>query len=113
MAHHLIRYLSQRQLPQIWREYVHLCSVNFIVDKTDVTIDGSPKTYSDSNTTSGHTVQRNFCGDCGSPVATEAAEAAPGKLFLKASLFQPIPGPQGELYAEKKAPWIGSFGESK
>ena len=41
-------------------------SVNLPTPTKDIITTGTPKVYADKETESGHTVNRNFCGDCGS-----------------------------------------------
>ena len=57
-----------------------------MINLDDLEVNGKPKVYNDSATKSGSTVQRNFCGDCGSPIHTQSPNV-PGKTFLKLGLF--------------------------
>ncbi|KAH7131018.1 Mss4-like protein [Dactylonectria macrodidyma] len=82
-------------------------SVNYVVDEADISIQdarGTLKTYIDSNTESGNTIERMFCGDCGSPVFTKSPRF-PGKGFLKASLFDEISAPAMEVFTAKRQSW--------
>lgn len=45
-------------------------------------IEGSPKCYQDADTVSGNTVDRYFCGDCGSPIYSQIA-AQPDMAYVK------------------------------
>ncbi|BEJ12994.1 hypothetical protein CspHIS471_0301680 [Cutaneotrichosporon sp. HIS471] len=51
------------------------------VDQVKVT-KGTPKVYKDTHTDSGKTINRNFCGDCGSALFSDP-DAMPGTRFLK------------------------------
>ncbi|WP_415774731.1 GFA family protein [Paraburkholderia sp. J69-2] len=53
----------------------------FIVRAADVTISGSPKTYS-VHASSGKLATRSFCADCGSPLFT-SGEAAPEVMSIR------------------------------
>lgn len=46
----------------------------------------SPATDRDSNTHSGNTTSRYFCGDCGSPIHTQGP-MRPGATVIKMGLF--------------------------
>ena len=53
------------------------------VAKSDFTFKtGKTKVYKDSDTDSGDTVERHFCGDCGSPIYSWVP-AFPENVFLK------------------------------
>ncbi|KAI1342981.1 Mss4-like protein [Xylariaceae sp. FL0016] len=83
-------------------------SVNYVVNNEDIQLSderSSLKMYSDSNTTSGTTITRKFCGNCGSPVLT-VTPSLEGKAFLKASLFDEISHPSAELFAKSKEGWV-------
>ncbi|KAI3532276.1 hypothetical protein CPAR01_02107 [Colletotrichum paranaense] len=82
-------------------------SMNLFVDDGEWEIDDSQNTlkeYQDSNTDSGNTIQRCFCGKCGSPVKT-TTKAIPGKALIKASLFDDIPTEKREVYGQKAINW--------
>ncbi|KAF2495490.1 hypothetical protein BU16DRAFT_510326 [Lophium mytilinum] len=84
-----------------------LGSFNYTLAKSAVIVSdpkGSLKSYHDSNTDSGNTITRNFCGNCGSPVTTEVP-LHPEVVIVKASLFNHIAAPAQEAYAEKKMDW--------
>ena len=51
--------------------------------KADVDFVGELKLYQDSDTDTGNTVNRYFCGQCGSPIYSEVP-AQPGMAFIKA-----------------------------
>ena len=84
------------------------------------------KTYNDNDTTSGGTVYRSFCSNCGrsvlqtttllgedlkiandhpSPVYS-AKEPNPTKLILKGGLFDEAPAPGKVFFDEKRPAWL-------
>ncbi|EOA87244.1 hypothetical protein ACJQWK_10166 [Exserohilum turcicum] len=88
-------------------------SILFPVDKPDVTIHdagGNLKTYKDTDTKSGNTVTRKFCGICGCPVASFLGEEFP-KVFVKAGLFEEFPVPGYKSFEHEKPGWL-SIAES-
>ncbi|MFT7652789.1 MAG: hypothetical protein ACI9UU_001898, partial [Candidatus Azotimanducaceae bacterium] len=54
-------------------------------------VTGEPKLYQDSNTTSGATVERYFCGNCGSPIYS-AIPSQPDSVFLKTGTLDDTSG---------------------
>ena len=64
------------------------------VPKAEFNMTGEPTLYQDSDTASGNSVERYFCGTCGSPIYS-ALGSQPDTLFLKTgtlndtSFFQP------------------------
>ena len=68
---------------------------------------GEPKLYEDGDTDSGNTVQRYFCGQCGSPIYS-VVPSSPDMLFLKTgtlddtSAFQP----QFHVWCDSKQNWV-------
>lgn len=68
---------------------------------------GEPKLYEDSDTKSGNTVHRYFCGTCGSPIYS-AIPDQPDTLFLKTgtmddtSAFQPM----FHVWCSTKQDWV-------
>ncbi|TDZ17514.1 hypothetical protein Cob_v009502 [Colletotrichum orbiculare MAFF 240422] len=83
-------------------------SMNFFAEEGDFKLEDSQNTlqeYLDNNTDSGNTVHRFFCRNCGSPVKTTAPAAIPGKILIKASLFDEIPPKTSEVYTEKALSW--------
>ncbi|KAF2801923.1 uncharacterized protein BDZ99DRAFT_552187 [Mytilinidion resinicola] len=84
-----------------------LASLNYTLAKSTAIVSDSKsvlKRYHDSNTDSGNTIIRNFCGNCGSSVMTEVP-LHPEALIVKASLFDHIAPPNQEAFAEKKMDW--------
>ncbi|CAF3681107.1 unnamed protein product [Rotaria sp. Silwood1] len=78
-----------------------LAGTGIIVPESDFNITGQPKIYVDSNTDSGTSIQRAFCGNCGSPIYT-ASPTMPGVKILKLGLFDGIPKPSMELYCRDR-----------
>jgi len=68
---------------------------------------GEPKLYEDSDTASGNTVQRFFCGNCGSPIYS-AIDAQPDNIFLKTGTMDDTTGftPQFHAWCDTKQPWV-------
>ncbi len=68
---------------------------------------GTPKLYEDSDTDSGNTVQRYFCGDCGSPIYS-ALGSQPDTLFLKTGTLDDTSGflPQFHVWCDSKQNWV-------
>lgn len=64
-----------------------------------VKIEGNPKEYVvTQGTSSGKTVRRFFCADCGSPTHAQS-EAASNITSVRLSLFDgPLPAPVGEAF---------------
>lgn len=80
-------------------------SVNVVVPATSLTVEGSPRSY-DAIGESGQPVTRRFCGECGSPLFTDAT-AFPGMTFVKgASLDDPSwIEPKLHIWCDSAQPW--------
>ncbi|KAJ5355150.1 uncharacterized protein N7496_012362 [Penicillium cataractarum] len=79
-------------------------SVNYFVAEDEITVEDSNNAmgvYDDQNTAAGHVIQRYFCSKCGSPTYTKTPKA-PGKLFLKASLFDTIAPAVKEVFEHRR-----------
>ncbi|MEX4000472.1 GFA family protein [Paraburkholderia sp. EG285A] len=78
----------------------------FIVRVSDVTITGTPNTYS-VRAGSGRLATRSFCADCGSPLFTQG-EAAPEVMSIRfptldnPSEFQPML----DIWTSSAQPWV-------
>ncbi|GAB2914123.1 GFA family protein [Paraburkholderia jirisanensis] len=78
----------------------------FIVRMSDVTVTGTPKTYS-VRASSGRLATRSFCTDCGSPLFTYG-EAAPDVMSIRfptldnQSEFQPML----DIWTSSAQPWV-------
>ena len=68
---------------------------------------GQPKLYQDSDTKSGATVERYFCGDCGSPIYS-ALSSAPDQIFLKTGTMDDTSAftPQFHAWCSTKQNWV-------
>lgn len=77
------------------------------VPVNELHVSGEPKLYLDPDTASGNSVQRFFCGTCGSPIYS-AVQSSPDMVFLKTgtlddnSAFQP----QFHVWCDTKQPWV-------
>ncbi len=80
-------------------------SVLLGVPADSVKIQGTPKTYTESGT-SGMPVDRKFCGDCGSPILSDA-KAFDGLLFIKGGTLDDTSGISvgAEIWCDSKAEW--------
>ncbi|OPB38917.1 hypothetical protein A0O28_0020230 [Trichoderma guizhouense] len=89
-------------------------SINYVVDESEVKIDdarGTLNEYEDYKTASGNLgrkafIQRNFCKACGSPIYTIDI-TMPGKLLIKASLFDDIVEDRLDVFLDRKIQWSG------
>jgi hypothetical protein len=68
---------------------------------------GEPKLYRDSDTASGNTVERYFCGNCGSPIYS-AIPDQPDMVFLKTGTLDDTSGfqPQFHVWCDTKQNWV-------
>ncbi|KAF2216211.1 hypothetical protein CERZMDRAFT_11082, partial [Cercospora zeae-maydis SCOH1-5] len=62
------------------------------------------KTFDDTNSRSGRTVGRSFCGECGSPVGGPT-RALPELSVIALGLFDEVPKPVFECFAAQKVDW--------
>lgn len=79
-----------------------------VVSKADFRFkSGTPKLYADSDTASGNTVQRFFCGNCGSPIYS-AVPSQPDNLFLKTGTLDDTSGfkPNFHVWCDTKQNWV-------
>lgn len=78
------------------------------VPKTEFTLTaGKPRLYEDSATTSGNTVQRFFCGTCGSPIYS-AVPGQPDVVYLKTGTLDDTSTfkPQFQVWCDSKQNWV-------
>ena len=77
------------------------------VPKAAMQITGQPKLYEDSDTESGNTVERHFCGNCGSPIYS-AIPSQPDVLFLKTGTLDRTEGftPGFHVWCDSKQSWV-------
>jgi len=76
--------------------------------KADVSFtQGEPKLYQDSETDSGNTVERYFCGNCGSPIYSATA-GQPDTLFFKTGTLDDTTtfAPQFHVWCDSKQDWV-------
>ncbi|KAJ4865478.1 glutathione-dependent formaldehyde-activating enzyme domain-containing protein [Trichoderma breve] len=88
-------------------------SINYVMDESEVKVDDVRDTlneYEDYKTASGNLgrafIQRNFCKACGSPIYTIDI-TMPGKLLIKASLFDDIVEDRMDVFLDRKIQWSG------
>jgi hypothetical protein len=83
-------------------------SIVYILDKPDVTIiDPSDKlkSYHDDDTKSGNPITRQFCSNCGCPIASLLGDDSP-KIVLKGGLFENIPVPGYKSFEQDEPSWM-------
>ncbi|KAF2126597.1 hypothetical protein P153DRAFT_378153 [Dothidotthia symphoricarpi CBS 119687] len=83
-------------------------SIVYILDKKDITVNDPNnliKNYKDSDTKSGSTITRQFCGDCGCAIMSVLAGDS-GKVALKGGLFEKIPMPGFKSFEEEEPAWL-------
>ncbi|KAH8725790.1 Mss4-like protein [Phaeosphaeriaceae sp. PMI808] len=83
-------------------------SIVYVFEKNKVHIDdpnGNLKVYKDNDTKSGNAIIRQFCSNCGCPVASLYSEDSP-KIILKAGLFEHIPPPTVKGFQQEEPAWI-------
>ncbi|TNY23604.1 Mss4-like protein [Rhodotorula diobovata] len=70
------------------------------------------KRYADKKTDAGTTLNRNFCGTCGSPVYSFLSET-PDNLVIRAGLFEPktLPPPCVEVFGKRMEVWERAHGD--
>ncbi len=68
---------------------------------------GEPKLYTDTDTASGNSVERWFCGTCGSPIYS-ALPGQPDTLFIKTGTLDDTSGfkPQFHAWCETRQNWV-------
>ena len=77
------------------------------VPKSDFRMDGEAKLYEDSDTETGTTVGRYFCGDCGSALYS-LVESDPDMLYLKTGTMDDTSTfvPQFQCWCASKQDWV-------
>jgi hypothetical protein len=78
------------------------------VPKAQFRFTGSePKLYQDADTVSGNTVDRFFCGNCGSPIYS-ALPGQPDMLYLKTGTLDDTSSfqPQFHVWCDSKQAWV-------
>ena len=76
------------------------------VPASDIKITGEVQTYEDQGE-SGNTLQRQFCGKCGSPLFT-LVPSAPNMVFIKAGTLDDTSGiaPAVHIWTKSKQEWL-------
>ncbi|WP_128893333.1 GFA family protein [Erythrobacter sp. HKB08] len=76
------------------------------VPESDIEITGEVQTYEDQGE-SGNTLQRQFCGKCGSPLFT-LVPSAPNMVFIKAGTLDDTSGiaPAVHIWTKSKQEWL-------
>ena len=84
-------------------------SINVIVPRPALEIDGSPRVHATTGTENGNPRERLFCGDCGSPMFTMLAEQ-PEIAIVKAGTLDDRSGlvPTAELWGRRAHEWMGA-----
>jgi hypothetical protein len=83
-------------------------SIVHILSKSLVTISDPAnllKSYEDRDTKSGNLLIRQFCGKCGSPVASVLGPEAE-QIVIKAGLFDSTPAPGMAVFQEGRPEWV-------
>ncbi|USP82052.1 hypothetical protein yc1106_09326 [Curvularia clavata] len=83
-------------------------AIIYAFDTSEVTINdpnSNLKKYQDNDTKSGKSLIRQFCGNCGCPIAS-LNSGDPPKVFLCGGLFEQIPAPGQKLFEEQEPSWM-------
>lgn len=82
-------------------------SVNLIVAPSAMAITGEPKVFEDTDTSSGASVYREFCGDCGSPIRSVLG-ANPNMVAVKAGTLDDPDAfaPALHVFTRSKVAWV-------
>ena len=77
------------------------------IPAADFVMQGTPTLYQDGDTASGNTVERYFCGTCGSPIYS-ALPAQPDMIFLKTGTMDDTSGfkPGFHVWCSTRQDWI-------
>ena len=81
------------------------------VPENELQVSGKPSIYSTTGD-SGKTVNRHFCGDCGSPIYSQA-DMLPGVLLLKAGTLEDTSwlSPELEIWCDSRQNWLQLEGD--
>lgn len=83
-------------------------SVIAVFPRDSLSLEGTPKVYEDQGT-SGQTVYRNFCPNCGSPILTDTPGAkADDIIFIKAGTLDDVSilKPSIHYWTKSAQPWF-------
>lgn len=77
------------------------------VPKAEFSMEGEPKLYVDGDTSSGNSVERHFCGNCGSPIYS-ALPGQPDVIYLKTGTMDDTSAfkPMFNVWCSKKQNWV-------
>jgi hypothetical protein len=77
------------------------------VPRAEFHLSGEPKLYRDSDTDSGNSVERYFCGNCGSPIYSDLP-GIPDTIYLKTGTLDDTGGfaPQFHVWCDSKQEWV-------
>lgn len=80
-------------------------TVNLVVPRAALHVHGTPRTWQ-STADSGHHMTRSFCGDCGTPMFSSAAENLEA-LVVRAGTLDNIDSvrPQGIIWTDSAPAW--------
>lgn len=84
-------------------------SVNVVVPRESLTVDGTPKVHHTTGVDNGNDRERQFCEACGSPLFTLLAEQ-PGIAIVKAGTLDDRAAlqPAVEVWHATAQPWVGA-----
>lgn len=84
-------------------------SVNAVVPRAALSIDGTPSVYRTQGTDNGNTRERLFCGECGSPLFTMLSEQ-PDLAVVKSGTLDDRDAlqPAVELWRDSAQRWVGT-----
>jgi hypothetical protein len=72
-----------------------------------MTMEGTPKTFEDTDTSSGAPVFREFCGSCGSPIRSVLGANAAIVAVKAGTLDDPDPyAPALHVFTRSKVAWV-------
>ena len=82
-------------------------SVNVLVARNTLDINGVPKSYQTIGSENGHLRERLFCGDCGTPIFTVLTER-PEVMIIKAGTLHDRTGldPAAEVWWRRAQDWV-------
>lgn len=84
-------------------------SVNVIVQRSVLEIEGTPRVHLTTGTENGNPRERLFCGECGSPMFTMMTEQ-PSIAIIKAGTLDDRSDlmPSAEVWCRRGHEWVGS-----
>lgn len=82
-------------------------SVNVLVARDALTVDGVPRSWQTIGSENGHRRERQFCAECGTPIFTILAER-PEVVIVKAGTLDDRSGlaPTAEVWWRRHQDWI-------